>query len=130
MSIFLRRLSLMSSIRENIANIRGEISKTGKGENVRLVAVSKTKPSSDIEAAYEASQRVFGENYINELVEKSQSLVHLSEIKWHFIGNLQKKNCPKLTTCKKPFCSRNSRFDKSSSSSEQWLEAEWGQTYT
>ena len=93
----------MSSIRENIANIRGEISKTGKGENVRLVAVSKTKPSSDIEAAYEASQRVFGENYINELVEKSQSLVHLSEIKWHFIGNLQKKNCPKLTTCKNLF---------------------------
>lgn len=95
-----RSLSLMATIRSNLSSIKEEIVKTGRCENVRLVAVSKTKPAADIEVAYEAGQRVFGENYINELVEKSRSLSNLSDIKWHFIGNLQKKNCPKLTTCK------------------------------
>ena len=95
-----RSFSLMASIRSNLSAIKEEIARVGNCDHVRLVAVSKTKPAADIEVAYEAGQRVFGENYINELVEKSHSLTHLSEIKWHFIGNLQKKNCPKLTTCK------------------------------
>jgi hypothetical protein len=90
----------MATIRSNLSSIKEEIARKGSSENVRLVAVSKTKPAADIEAAYEAGQRVFGENYINEMVEKSHTLSHLSEIQWHFIGNLQKKNCPKLTTCK------------------------------
>ena len=100
MNKIIRSYSLMASIRSNLAAIREEIASKKNSELVRLVAVSKTKPASDIEAAYEAGQRVFGENYINELVEKSHVLAHLSDIKWHFIGNLQKKNCPKLTTCK------------------------------
>ena len=95
-----RRLSTMSSIRENLLKVNTEISETGKDSLVRLVAVSKTKPHADVEEAYNAGQRVFGENYINELVEKSQTLAHLEDIKWHFIGNLQKKNCSKLSTCK------------------------------
>ncbi len=54
---------------------------------VTLVAVSKTKPASDIEALYALGQRDFGENYVQELVEKAQVLPH--DVRWHFIGHLQ-----------------------------------------
>lgn len=55
--------------------------------NVRLVAVSKTKPVSDILELYALDQRDFGENYVQELVEKQGQLP--SDIRWHFIGHLQ-----------------------------------------
>jgi PLP dependent protein len=55
--------------------------------NAKLVAVSKTKPIEDIEALYAAGQRHFGENYVQELVDKQ---AHLPiDIHWHFIGHLQ-----------------------------------------
>ncbi|MGJ8679873.1 YggS family pyridoxal phosphate-dependent enzyme, partial [Paraglaciecola sp.] len=57
--------------------------------SVRLLAVSKTKPVSDIVQAYEAGQRLFGENYVQEGVEKVQALKYLPDIDWHFIGPLQ-----------------------------------------
>lgn len=57
--------------------------------SVKLLAVSKTKPVSDIVLAYEAGHRLFGENYVQEGVEKIQHLQHLKEIEWHFIGPLQ-----------------------------------------
>ncbi|KAI9142906.1 hypothetical protein BKA69DRAFT_1123676 [Paraphysoderma sedebokerense] len=53
----------------------------------RLVAVSKTKPSEDIQIAYDLGYRHFGENYVQELVEKAAKLP--KDIKWHFIGHLQ-----------------------------------------
>ena len=56
-------------------------------KNVTLVAVSKTKPVSDIMEAYQAGQRDFGENYVQELLEKHDSLP--KDIRWHFIGHLQ-----------------------------------------
>jgi pyridoxal phosphate enzyme (YggS family) len=56
---------------------------------VRLVAVSKTKPASAIREAYAAGQRDFGENYAQELVEKAAELADLVELRWHFIGHLQ-----------------------------------------
>lgn len=52
-----------------------------------LVAVSKTKPIEDIKALYELGQRDFGENYVQELVEKYEQLP--KDIHWHFIGHLQ-----------------------------------------
>lgn len=55
--------------------------------NVRLVAVSKTKPTSDILELYALGQRDFGENYVQELVEKQALLP--AGIRWHFIGHLQ-----------------------------------------
>lgn len=55
--------------------------------NARLVAVSKVKPVSDILALYEAGQRIFGENYVQELVDKASQLPQ--DIQWHFIGHLQ-----------------------------------------
>jgi pyridoxal phosphate enzyme (YggS family) len=53
----------------------------------KLVAVSKIKPASDIQALYDAGQRIFGENYVQELVEKQPILP--ADIEWHFIGHLQ-----------------------------------------
>jgi pyridoxal phosphate enzyme (YggS family) len=54
---------------------------------VNLVAVSKTKPNEDIQALYELGQRAFGENYVQELVDKEAALP--KDIHWHFIGHLQ-----------------------------------------
>ena len=52
-----------------------------------LVAVSKTKPMEDIQALYDLGQRDFGENYVQELVDKQAALP--KDIRWHFIGHLQ-----------------------------------------
>lgn len=57
-------------------------------KNVTLVAVSKTKPVEDIKTLYDAGQRDFGENYVQELLEKQPVLP--SDIRWHFIGHLQR----------------------------------------
>ena len=54
---------------------------------IMLVAVSKTKPVEDILALYELGQRDFGENYVQELVDKQDQLP--KDIRWHFIGHLQ-----------------------------------------
>jgi pyridoxal phosphate enzyme (YggS family) len=57
------------------------------GSDVQLVAVSKTKPVEDILALYAAGQRDFGENYVQELLDKQTRLP--ADIRWHFIGHLQ-----------------------------------------
>jgi pyridoxal phosphate enzyme (YggS family) len=56
-------------------------------KNVKLVAVSKTKPVEDILELYDLDQRDFGENYVQELIEKEKQLP--KDIRWHFIGHLQ-----------------------------------------
>src|SRR5450759_509035 len=57
------------------------------GDKVNLVAVSKTKSVEDIKALYDLGQRDFGENYVQELVDKYEALP--KDIQWHFIGHLQ-----------------------------------------
>ena len=69
-------------IKENLKQIRDTIP-----ENVTLVAVSKTKPNESILEAYEAGQRIFGENRVQELAQKYEDLP--KDIKWHMIGHLQ-----------------------------------------
>ena len=64
-------------------NIKEELKRT----NTVLVAVSKTKPVEDLEALYQLGQRDFGENYVQELVDKQTVLP--KDIRWHFIGHLQ-----------------------------------------
>lgn len=64
-------------------NIFKELSDQG----VQLIAVSKTKPNEDIQTLYELGHRDFGENYVQELVDKQASLP--LDINWHFIGHLQ-----------------------------------------
>jgi pyridoxal phosphate enzyme (YggS family) len=63
--------------------------------NITLVAVSKTKPVEDILELYDLGHRDFGENYVQELVEKAERLP--KDIRWHFIGHLQ-SNKVKLIT--------------------------------
>lgn len=86
----------MNDIAHNLAHIRDKISAAAtrcgrSSEEVTLLAVSKTKPASDIAEAIAAGQRAFGENYVQEGVEKIR---HFQEAKveglhWHFIGPLQ-----------------------------------------
>jgi len=59
-----------------------------KSKNTTLVAVSKIKPASDIRELYDLGQRDFGENYVQELVQKHSELP--TDIQWHFIGHLQR----------------------------------------
>lgn len=67
--------------------------------SVKLLAVSKGQTNEQIEAAYQAGLRHFGENYVQEWQEKSKALAHLSDLKWHFIGHLQ-SNKAKLVSDK------------------------------
>lgn len=72
----------MDCVAENIGNLRSIIPSA-----VRLVAVSKTKPLPDIMEAYNAGQRCFGENKVQELLNKKDFLP--GDIEWHLIGHLQ-----------------------------------------
>jgi pyridoxal phosphate enzyme (YggS family) len=85
----------MAHIQLNLRAIQEQI-RNVTARSVRLVAVSKTKPKEDILAAYEAGQRHFGENYVQELVEKSQQLP--KDIQWHFIGSIQSNKIKQLCT--------------------------------
>jgi len=70
-------------IAKNLQNIKSKLP-----EHVNLVAVSKTKPISAIQDAYNAGQRTFGENKIQEMVDKYEQLP--KDIEWHMIGHLQR----------------------------------------
>ena len=72
----------MTVIKTNLENVLSTIS-----ENVKLIAVSKMKPAELIREAYEAGQRAFGENKVQELREKQPVLPE--DIEWHMIGHLQ-----------------------------------------
>lgn len=69
-------------IEQQLEHVRAELP-----SNVTLIAVSKTKPISALQEAYNAGQRHFGENKVQEMVEKAQQLP--ADIKWHLIGHLQ-----------------------------------------
>src|SRR6201995_1759191 len=71
------------SIAGNITNLKNETDREG----VILLAESKTKPTEDIQEAYAAGQRIFGENQVQELVDKYEKLP--KDIEWHLIGHLQ-----------------------------------------
>lgn len=70
------------SIKGNLSHIRAALP-----ERVTLVAVSKTKPIADLQQAYDAGQRIFGENKIQEMTDKSEQLP--KDIEWHMIGHVQ-----------------------------------------
>lgn len=72
------------------------IKKELDSKKVVLVAVSKTKPVSEIMALYDLGQRDFGENYVQELVEKQKQLP--ADIRWHFIGHLQRNKVKEIVS--------------------------------
>ncbi len=87
-----------SELTESLHAISARITQAAQVNNkeVRMVAVSKLKPASDIKIAYEAGQRHFGENYVQELIEKANQLPR--DIQWHFIGGLQSNKCKLLAS--------------------------------
>lgn len=70
------------NIQSNLEHIKAELP-----DNVTLVAVSKTKPNEDIMEAYNAGQRIFGENKVQEMTDKYEALP--KDIAWHMIGHVQ-----------------------------------------
>ncbi|ACO76568.1 alanine racemase domain protein [Azotobacter vinelandii CA] len=83
----------MSSIPESVAKVRARIREAAQAsgrdpQNVRLLAVSKTKPASVLREAFACGQRDFGENYLQEALAKQAELADL-ELTWHFIGPIQ-----------------------------------------
>jgi len=72
----------MSSISDNLQKIKDSLP-----ENITLVAVSKTKPVKDLLEAYNAGQRIFGENKVQEMTKKWEQLP--KDIQWHMIGHVQ-----------------------------------------
>ena len=96
----------MNKIKQNIEKIKQQIDQAchatyqtsnqesksfsnNKQKPITLLAVSKTKPASAVEQAYLAGQRDFGENYLQEAIEKIAQLSHLPDLCWHFIGPIQ-----------------------------------------
>ncbi|MCP5208233.1 MAG: YggS family pyridoxal phosphate-dependent enzyme [Hahellaceae bacterium] len=84
----------MISIADNLQNVRQLIKNAaisaGRDENsVQLLAVSKTHPATAIRAAIDAGQRRFGENYLQEALDKILTLRDITNIEWHFIGPIQ-----------------------------------------
>lgn len=71
------------NVAENLKNFKAELP-----ENVTLIAVSKTKPVSDLMEAYNAGQRIFGENKIQEMEAKWQEMP--KDVQWHMIGHVQR----------------------------------------
>ncbi len=76
----------LTQVRKRLADIARSCERDPVG--IRLVAVSKTRPAGEIRAAFEAGQRDFGENYLQEALAKMEALADLP-ITWHFIGRIQ-----------------------------------------
>jgi pyridoxal phosphate enzyme (YggS family) len=84
----------MSTLEQHYLAVKARIHKAcqsaGRNETaVKLLAVSKTKPASMVEEVYRLGQHSFGENYVQDGMDKITALSHLSDIEWHFIGPLQ-----------------------------------------
>ncbi|KAJ8602462.1 hypothetical protein CTAYLR_001301 [Chrysophaeum taylorii] len=81
----------------NLAGVQARVAAIAP--TATLIAVSKTKPLSSIAAAFSAGHRDFGENYVQELVDKAASVAESNlEIRWHFIGRLQSNKAKLLCT--------------------------------
>lgn len=83
-------ISAYENVKQKIMSCAEEFDNKG----VELLAVSKLKPASDIKILYEHGVRHFGENYVQELIGKSEILP--KDIQWHFIGGLQSNKCKDL----------------------------------
>lgn len=84
------------SIEQNLNKIQQQICQFSEKshrlpQDIRLLAVTKTKPVSDIEQAIRVGQYCFGENYVQEGVEKIAYFKDNAQLEWHFIGSLQSK---------------------------------------
>lgn len=84
-------MSIASALQEVRSRIDAAARAAGREPaQVKLVAVSKTHPAEAVREAYAAGQRDFGENYVQELVQKAEALSDLPDLRWHLIGHLQR----------------------------------------
>lgn len=88
------------SIAENLAAVRERIAKAARrggraADEIKFMAVSKTQPPVRIREAYDAGQRLFGENRIQEFSIKAEALADLKDCEWHMIGHLQTNKAAK-----------------------------------
>ncbi|XAR53804.1 hypothetical protein NMG60_11022489 [Bertholletia excelsa] len=86
-----------TALRSVLQRVHQAAERSGRSaDRIRIVAVSKTKPVFLIRQVYDAGHRCFGENYVQEMVEKAPQLPE--DIEWHFIGNLQSNKVKPLLT--------------------------------
>ena len=86
-------LQKMSKIKKNIKDIYNRLLKQSACNlDIKLLVVSKSQSVKNIEEAYDAGQRLFGENYLQEALEKIQQ-INKPKIEWHFIGPIQSNKC-------------------------------------
>lgn len=83
----------LATVRERIEAAAARIGRDP--DSIAVIAVSKRKPAEDIAAAYEAGQRDFGENYVQEFAAKREQLPPLDDARFHFIGKLQSNKAGK-----------------------------------
>ena len=83
-----------STVQANVQAVRERVNKIS--ETATLIAVSKLKPLSHVKAAFDAGQRDFGENYVQELAEKAEAAKDVEGLRWHFIGSLQSNKVRQL----------------------------------
>ena len=83
----------LAAVRERIEAAAGRVGRDPA--SIAVIAVSKRKPVEDIVAAYEAGQRDFGENYVQEFAAKRELLPPLDDARFHFIGKLQSNKAGK-----------------------------------
>lgn len=85
----------VTALRSVLHRVRHAAERSGRhADDVRVIAVSKTKPISLIRQVYDAGHRCFGENYVQEFIEKAPQLP--KDIDWHFIGHLQSNKAKSL----------------------------------
>ncbi|KAM7492719.1 hypothetical protein LguiA_035640 [Lonicera macranthoides] len=87
----------VTALRSVLHRVRHAAERSGRRpDEVTVVAVSKTKPLSLLRQVYDAGHRCFGENYVQEIVEKAPQLPE--DIEWHFLGHLQSNKVKPLLT--------------------------------
>jgi len=85
--------SKMSKIKKNILTIKDQlINESNNLDEIKLMAVSKSQSVDNIYEAYNAGQKIFGENYLQEAIKKIQT-INQQDIEWHFIGPIQSNKC-------------------------------------
>ena len=88
----------VTEIATRLGALRARISSAGGDvDRVRIVAVTKTFPLRVVQAALVAGLRDFGENYADELVEKARELRNVADLRWHFIGAIQRNKLARLS---------------------------------
>jgi pyridoxal phosphate enzyme (YggS family) len=84
----------LAAVRERVCRVA--VASGREPNSVKLIAVSKTQPSAAIREAYAEGQRDFGENYVQELLQKAEELRDLPELRWHLIGHLQRNKAKQV----------------------------------